>query len=227
MIEAQGMYPVQFIEGFNENEEPATGRFLTWEESGIAIPYTPAVTYSLTRMEIYGAPNNLEAQREHRLHLHTDFKDRPSRNYIAGGKLIVPGGNSEQWLQIMMEEAIIVLAQRAYWFSLGEHPLSFSIGLARDGEDLGLRTGSNENWAPSSLGKHKCMLRFYGRIMPAAVPLVTKEEPYTARSLRRIERCLVEITKLMREQKELLVRDEDESGANNRPQRRSRDNKMR
>lgn len=224
MDEAQHMYPVQFLEGLNENEEPATGRFLTWEESGIAIPYTPGITYSLSRIEIYGVPHNLEAPREHHLHLHTDFKDMPSRNTIASGKLIVPRGNSGQWLQIMMEEAIIVIARRKYWFTLAGYPLSFSIGLAQDGEDLGLRTGTNENWAPSSLGKHKCMLRFYGRIVPAAVPLATKEEPYPARSLRRIERCLVEMVKLMKEQKELLVRgDEDERVASSRGQKPLRD----
>ena len=220
--ETPAMYPVQFVEGFNENEEPASGEFLTWEETGIAIPYTPSMTYTLSRLEIYGAPNNLPEPREHHLNLHTDFRDRPGRNCIASGKLVVPAGRGEQWLKIVMEEAIAVLAQRKYWFSLGEHPLSFSLGLARDGEELGLRTGITENWAPSSLGTHKCMLRFYGRIMPAAIPPVMKEEPYTARSLRRIERCLAEITKLMREQKELLARrDGDEAGAKGKARKRS------
>ena len=199
MNETQEMYPYQFVEGLNENEEPATGRFLVWEKSGIAFPYTPLMTYSLNRIEIFGAPNNLDTPKEHNLHLHTDFKDRPSRNSIASGKLIVPRGSSEQWLKIVMEGAIIVLAQRKYWLSLGEYPLSFSIGLAREGEDMGLRTGTNENWAPSSLGKHKCMLRFYGRIVPISVSLAVKEDPNTARSLRRIERCLAELVKLMRE----------------------------
>ena len=220
--EMLGMYPVQFVEGFNENEEPATGRFLTWEGSGIAIPYTPSMTYGLSRIEIYGAPRNLQPKSEYPLHLRTDHEDGPSRNSIASCKLIVPEGDSEQWLEILMEQVIIVLAQRTYWLSLEEYPLPFSIGLATVGAELGLRTGIDQGWAPSSLGKHKCMLKFYGRIMPASVPMLTKEEPYPARSLRRIERCLMEITNLMKEQKELLTkRGEDQT--NNRSRKRYQD----
>ena len=223
MYETQEMYPVQFVEGFNENEEPATGRFFTWEESGIAIPYVPSMTYGLSRIEIYGVPNNLEAEREYTFHLRTDYDNRPSRNCIISGKLTIPEGDNAQWLEGSMEQAIIVLAQHRYWLTLEEHPLPFSMGLATGGAELGLRTGSDGEWATSSLGKHNCMLKFYGRIIPTAVTLVTKEEPHSVKLLRRIEKCLVEMVELIREQKELLVRrDEDEAGANNRPRKPSR-----
>jgi hypothetical protein len=206
MNEMPAMYPIQFVEGINETEEPASGQFLSWEETGIAIPYSPGITYSLSRIEIYGVPKNLQAQVEHPVRIHTDYRDGPSRNSIANARLIVPEESSEQWLPIMMEQVVVILAQRKYWLSLEEHPLPFSIGLALEGKELGLRTGFAQDWAPSSLGKHKCMLRFYGRIIPAAIPPVTEEEPYSARSLHRIERCLVEIVKLMKEQKALLAR---------------------
>ena len=220
--EMAAMYPVQFVEGINETEEPADGRFLSWEETGISIPYSPAITYSLSRIEIYGVPKNLQAEAEHPVRLHTDYRDGPSRNSIASGRLIVPEESSEQWLQIMMEQVVVILAQWKYWLSLEEHPLPFSIGLALEGKNLGLRTGFAQDWAPSSLGKHKCMLRFYGRIIPAVIPPVTEEEPYSARSLRRIERYLVEIVKLMREQKEFLTkRGEDQT--NNRSRKRYQD----
>lgn len=212
------LYPVQFVEGLNENEEPAIGRFLTWEGTGIAIPYVPSITYSLNRVEIYGAPKSIEAEQKYPLHLRTDHKDSPSRVSIVSGELIVPEGDSSQWLEILMEQSIVVLAQRTYWFSFEQHPLPFSIGLATAGAEFGLRTGIGEHWASYSLGKHKVILRFYGRVMPAAVPIVTQEEPYQARSLRRIERCLVEITKLLKEQKELL----DTGGKNNQKAERRR-----
>ncbi|MFC1894094.1 hypothetical protein ACFLYR_08825 [Chloroflexota bacterium] len=222
MDEMPEMYPVQFVEGINETEEPAAGQFLSWEETGIAIPYSPAITYSLSRIEIYGVPKNLQAEAEHPVRLHTDYRDGPSSNSIASGRLIVSEESNEQWLQIMMEQVVVILAQRKYWFSLEEHPLPFSIGLALEGKELGLRTGFAQDWAPSSLGKHKCMLRFYGRIIPAVIPPVTEEEPYSARSLRRIERYLVEIVKLMREQKALLTRrGEDEARASNGSRKRS------
>jgi hypothetical protein len=198
------LYPIQFVEGLNENEEPAIGRFLTWEGTGIAIPYVPSMTYNLNRIEIYGAPKSIHAEQKYPLHLRTDHKDRPSRVSIVSGKLIVPEGDGSQWLEILMEQSIVVLAQRTYWLSFEEHPLPLSIGLTTAGAEVGLRTGIGEHWAPYSLGKHKVMLRFYGRVMPAAVPIVMQEEPDQARSLHRIERCLVKITELLREQKELL-----------------------
>lgn len=167
MNELTRLCPVQFIEGINENEEPTSGRFLTWGDYGIAIPYTPSITYCLTRIEVYGSPEHLPEQKEHAVKLYTDHKDNPSKTWVVEGKLVIPNIGGEQWLPIELLHSIVVFAEHRYWLCIEEHPLMFAVGIAEDGEELSLRGYVNQRWTSSSSGRlHRCMLRFFGRVLP-------------------------------------------------------------
>ena len=167
MNELARLYPVQFIEGFNENEEPTRGRFLTWGNYGIAIPYTPNITYNLVRIEIYGSPKHLPKKKEHAVKFYTDHKDNPSNNCLAEGKVLIPGDVGEQWLSIELAQAITVFAKHKYWLSIEEYPLRFAIGRAEDGEELSLRANPSGLWVSSGSGC-RCMLKFFGRVLPTS-----------------------------------------------------------
>lgn len=167
MSELTSLFPVQFIEGINENEEPTNGRFLTWGDYGIAIPYTPTVTYALAAIEVYGSPEHLSVPKEHTVRVYTDHKDNPGKTWIVEGKLVIPVTAREQWLSIELAQGVVVFAKRKYWLSIEEHPLMFAIGIASEGEELSLRGYLNQQWvASSSGGRHKCMLKFFGRVLP-------------------------------------------------------------
>lgn len=165
MNESVSQYSVQFIEGFNENEEPTSGRFLTWGNYGIAIPYTPSMTYQLARIEVYGSPENLTERKEHSVKLYTDHKDNPSNNCLVEGKLLVPRNIGEQWLSLELERSIAIFAKRKYWLTIEEHPLIFAIGRASDGKELSLRGNPGGQWVSSGSGC-RCMLKFFGRVLP-------------------------------------------------------------
>jgi len=158
--------PVQFVEGINENEEPTSGRFLSWGEYGIGIPYTAGITYSLAQIEVYGSPEELSQPYEHTVKIYTDHEDSPSNTLVVEGKLAIPSVGGEQWLPIKPVENVVILAQHKYWLCIEEHPLKFAIGIAENGEELSLRAYISQRWGSSQSGRTwKCMLRFYGRIL--------------------------------------------------------------
>ena len=165
MNELAKLCPVQFIEGFNENEEPTSGRFLKWGNYGIAIPYTPSLTYNLVRVEIFGSQEHLPEKKEHSVRFYTDHKGNPSNNCLVDGKLIIPSDNGEHWLPIELAQTITVFAKHKYWFSVEEHPLMFTIGRAEDGEELSLMGNPSGQWVSSGTG-WRCMLKFFGRVLP-------------------------------------------------------------
>lgn len=163
--ELNELFPVQFIEGINENEEPTRDRFAEFRDYGVAIPYIPNISYNLARIEIYGSPAELDRPKEHVVRLHTDYKGLPSNTCLVEGKLIVPSDYGEQWLPIELAKNTLVFAKRNYWLTIPEHPLVFAVGLAEDGEELSLRANPSGLWV-SSNRKWRFMLRFFGRVLP-------------------------------------------------------------
>ena len=167
MNESAKLCPIQFIEGINENEESTSGKFLTWGEYGISIPYTPSITYRLARIEVYGSPKHLPEQKEHAVRLYTDHKDNPGKTSVVEGKLIIPSASGEQWLSIELAQSIVVFAEHKYWLSIVGYPLLFAVGIATDGVELSLRGYLNQRWTSSSSDRrYRCMLRFFGRVLP-------------------------------------------------------------
>lgn len=167
MNELAKLCPVQFIEGINENEEPTSGRFLSWGDYGIAIPYTASITYSLVRIEFYGSPKYVADHKEYAVKVYTDYNDNLGKTCVIEGKLVIPSAVGEQWLPIELVQNVVVFAQHKYWISIEEHPLMFAIGTAENGQEVSLRGYLNRQWISSLSGRqYKCMLRFFGRVLP-------------------------------------------------------------
>jgi len=161
------LFPIQFIEGINENEEPTSGRFLIWGNYGIAIPYTPSMTYNLTGIEMYGSPEEKLLEREeHVVRLYTDHDDNPSRNCLAQGKLATPSDIGEQWLSIKLEKPVVIFANCKYWLSILEYPLMFAIGHSENGKGLRPRGNPHGHWVSSTSDREwRFMLKFFGRVL--------------------------------------------------------------
>ena len=158
-----GLYPLQFIEGINEDEEATDNRFLEFREYGAAIPYTPSLRYNLARIEIYGSSG--EKTKPHKTFLLTDHNGAPSKTVVADGRLVVTTEVSEQWLRVELNQPIVVFERRKYWLTFPEHPLTFSIGYAKEGNELTVAANPNGTWLTSDR-KWRLMLRFFGRALP-------------------------------------------------------------
>ena len=122
--------------------------------------------YNLTRIEIYGSPE--EKAKQHTVFLFTDHNGAPSKTQVADGKLIVPTQVGEQWLAVELRQPVVVFAERKYWLAFPEHPLTFAIGYADKGKELNIMANASGVWLPSASGRTwKLMLRFFGRALPA------------------------------------------------------------
>ena len=183
--------PVQYIEGINENEKLAgsviksdnpqvLGFKSAWgirvenaPRIRVAIAYNPGRVYTLCRIEIVGLISKLFPQNEHLVRLCTDYKTVPGENSITYGKLIIPDEKeSMKWLELQLEQPVVVFDKQAYWIILevAGNNLGFAFGQANDGDSVAVRMEENgeEGWShPGSWGIYpKLMLKFYGRVLP-------------------------------------------------------------
>ena len=158
------MFPIQFIEGFNENEEPSGKPFPTFQESSLAIPYIPNMTYGLTVVEIYGS---LKESVKGRLQIYTDHEDRPGKVLLAEATMM-DSGSGEQWQRFELTSSVVVMPHHRYWLAV-ERPLNFAFGHADSGKDVSPMGMVQGKWhRHQSGGVWKFMLRFYGRVLPVA-----------------------------------------------------------
>lgn len=164
--------PVQFIEGINEDEEPiepSEGRFWQPKDLKVAIPYEPIRTYTLSLIEIFGSPWELDASKEHQVGLYTDKNNLPSEICISKGKLVVPTHALSHWLQMNLEPIVVFRGQH-YWIVLEDYSLKFAIGVAKNGKEVaktGTRMGQ-PSWVSIDT-KIRYMLKFFGRALPMSM----------------------------------------------------------
>jgi hypothetical protein len=159
------LYPIQFIEGINENEEVTDKPFMEYRDYGIAVLFTPNFRYNLTRIEIYGSVG--EKSKPHKAILLTDHNGAPSKTAVAEGRLLVPTELGEDWLPVELSQPVVVFTERKYWLAFPEHPLTIYIGYAKEGKELIMVANPYGVWGHAEPDvKRRVMLRFFGRALP-------------------------------------------------------------
>ncbi len=163
------MFPIQFIDGMNESAQPTDNTSLKISGyQSIAIDYTPSLSYSLARLQIFTTWAEISQRIEYGVRIYTDRSGNPSGFILAEAKVIFePGGSGSAWKQIVLSEPIVLIAQSKYWLSLDSLKAPFALGVTDDGIEVSLRAYTGGRWGESAERiKRKVMIRFYGRVLP-------------------------------------------------------------
>lgn len=174
----EDIYPVQFIEGFNYGEEPNTENFL--EIGGypaIAIEYKPKSPYCLVELEILVVTEVLDV-REFRVVLCPNYRGKPTDPALAEGKLAIKSGSElsgtgvrviANWEKVVFGSAAVVTSKDTYWVVLYPKGITLKLITAIDGEPTHMMAYRGRKWQTDDIfSGWKCMLRFYGRMVPVS-----------------------------------------------------------
>ena len=166
--------PVQFIEGINDNEEVDNKQAMNLSSYGnIAFPYKPKISYSLTRLEIVLAHRlALPDMASIRVALHSNHNDMPGKVTITEGAVTPepckdPNRINYLWQSIELAP-VTVIRGNPYWFRL-DCNMDIYLVTAQVGEVTALAYKQGTVWKQDTdFQEWKCMLRFYGRVIPIA-----------------------------------------------------------
>ena len=170
--------PVQFIEGINECGKCNTQNFLDIQGyQFVAIEYNPESTYCLTALEILIDHSPALGAREFDIALHSDYDGRPSDIILSRGKLATKV-NSESvgtqfvrfvdWGKVDLNPVVVIRSSK-YWITTRPDGRQLSLATAVDGDTTNMMAAESGKWRPDKLfSDWKCMLRFYGRILPVS-----------------------------------------------------------
>lgn len=164
--------PVQFIESMNDNEEINKQSTIDLLQYGIiAIAYKPKLSYCLTKLEIMLAHRlAVPDMKPIKVALHPEYKDKPSKVIIAEGEATPeickePHRLGFLWQEIELSPAVVI-HNNSYWLSI-DCNMSIHLVTATDGDITTLAYRDDNEWKRDTDYKEwKCMLRFYGRILP-------------------------------------------------------------
>ncbi|GEM_PF-2814861 len=165
--ELSQLCPIQFIEGINENEELAEYESPSFHNKCAAIGYTPSISYNLTGIEIYVSwvytdkPN-----KKHSVRIYTDHNDKPSKTCLVEGDLALPDNESSGWIPVKLVQSIVLIVNRQYWITFELRGVKLAVCIAAEGKKLKLKWSSfGDTWLPYE-PEHRCMLKFFGRVLP-------------------------------------------------------------
>ena len=175
MSELSEIFPIQFIEGINDNETLENRQTIELLKYGIiAIAYKPKLSYCLTKLEIMIAHRlDTPSMKPMKAALHPDYKDKPSKVIITEGETTPEGSETpfrlnSIWQEIELSPAILVNSKK-YWISI-DCNMEIHLVTARDGDITALAYKEDDNWRQDTdYTEWKCMLRFYGRILPVVI----------------------------------------------------------
>ncbi|MFC1904816.1 hypothetical protein ACFLXT_03520 [Chloroflexota bacterium] len=164
------LFPVQFIEGINENVKNIKNELLqinTYDY--VATQFVPAHTFLLTESEIYLAWDAFSQREEYIVRLYSDYKDKPTEIILREGKLVFdtsPSGYG--WCKISLNEPIVIFAKNKYWLCLKSRDALFSLLQAKEGKESSFREYTDGGWLGNVLDKYRVMIKFYGRVFPVS-----------------------------------------------------------
>lgn len=160
--------PMQFIEGINEGDRNTDQYQDLQNARGVAVEYTPKITYSLKSLEI-----NFSCQADAffcnaELSLATSYKDLPSNIKLCEGSLISESNlYIPKWWLIEFKKPAVVLKGWKYWICIIPKELTIQLPITETGENIPLRFYTGDKWFSSDRFKTtNSMLKFYGRIPP-------------------------------------------------------------
>ncbi len=165
--------PVQFIEGMNEGEKWDYKRSIPLKSFGtVAIAYSPTADYCLTKVSIcFG--HNLQPNDSNpmRIILYSEYKDNPSDILLAEGESYITNYNAGTPVRCWQEAEltpVVVTRRNKYWLSIVPNDVDIHLLTATDGTDTPIYYYANNEWSPSvDFDDWKCMVKFYGRMLPA------------------------------------------------------------
>jgi len=173
-----GIAPVQFIQGVNENAKFDYQQTINLQKYGvIAVQYKPKLSYCMTELEIMLAhelsKENLE---ECEVRLHTNYGNIPSMITLTEGRFIaendqqasVQGIRGVRWQKASLKP-IVVIRDETYWVVVipGKMELHLLTAIGEDAYITPLCYKQYENWeVEPNFEKWGCMLRLYGRVLP-------------------------------------------------------------
>jgi len=163
--------PVQFIEGINDNEEVDKKQTINLNAGIIAFQYKPKISYSLTRLEIMLKHRlALPDMAPIRVALHSNYNDMPGEVTITEGEVTPenckdPNRMNYLWQSIELAP-VTVIRDNPYWVSL-DCNMDIHLVTATVGKVIALAYKQEIVWhQDTDFQEWKCMLRFYGRVIP-------------------------------------------------------------
>ncbi len=164
------LFPVQFIEGVNENGEIKRReheRVQIDELANIAIGFAPSHTFILNKIDIYLFWSGFSIPVEYKAKLYPDYCNNPAIIVLTEGKLgFDKEGVGHGWRNIDLNQPIVVFAGNNYWLGLESLQVSFALGQAKEGKKVPFIEGKPGNWFSSLDTDYHLMLRLYGRVVP-------------------------------------------------------------
>lgn len=161
------IFPVQFIEGVNENAEALEDQHInTMGYSGVAIEYKPKLTYSLKKLHIFVIQAETSEKHKFNVALYTDHKNNPSDIVLSKGTWDSKTEYLNGWQEVELEPTVVVRNKR-YWLTIDLNERRMGLPIAKEGEEAALRFRGRKKWVIHDIFKTcKVMLRFYGRVLP-------------------------------------------------------------
>ncbi|MCJ7791792.1 MAG: hypothetical protein MUP49_05245 [Dehalococcoidia bacterium] len=176
----EDIYPVQFIEGLNHGEEPNTENFL--DIGGypiVAIEYKPKLSYCLVELEMLVTTFEASGARDFRVVLCPNYRDKPYDLALTGGRLAIKSHDEQSgtgtriianWQKVIFKPTAVVTSKNTYWILLHPNGQTLKLVTSIDGEPTNMVAHLGRRWqAESTFSGWKCMLRFYGRMVPVSV----------------------------------------------------------
>ena len=160
--------PIQFIEGINEDLEPAKGQSLhvnTYDR--VAIQYTPSLTFCLARLELLLYCRQVSVPEEYNFKLHTDYEDNPGKTVLREGAFKFDMTDRKiDWFEICLDHPVVIMASKNYWLDIESRDAIFR--LCRTDKGITSKTSAQigDTWSSGGEIPNRFMLRFYGRILP-------------------------------------------------------------
>ena len=172
--ELNTLFPIQFIEGINENAEYEIDedyRLSMLPFARIAIDYRPRVASVLSRADILILTDaRTDANKPITAAIYSDYNGNPSDitlNDVDSFTLQVPReAYKVYWQQITLKPAILAPGNQ-YWLVLDVDRGFWALQLAKNDGATNLKVTNEKRWRTyEESHKTKVMVRFYGRLIP-------------------------------------------------------------
>ncbi len=166
------LYPVQFVEGFNESEETYVDDdyiLPVRDYAKAAIEIKPTISAVISRIDIDILTTTSTQEVPTKCAINSDYKNNPSNielnNIDTTFKPKAQWERSEHYWQQIIVLPVRLVAGRIYWFVIDVNHAQWAFMLAKDGQSTNLRVANTMRWRPETTRKCACMLRLFGRVL--------------------------------------------------------------
>lgn len=164
------LYPLQFIEGMNENGEVNKRKqelIQIHQCPNVALGFSPNRTFLLNNIEIYLFWHEFVEPVEYEVTLYPDYNDNPAYIALREGKLSFDKASiGFGWRNISLKQPVVVFAKDNYWIALKSLGANFLLAEAKEGKRVAFSNGEPGDWFNNNSINYQLMLRFYGRVLP-------------------------------------------------------------